>query len=362
MATTTQIKIVIITALIVSAMSGCIGIELVDLQAPITDDIIVTPIQDPEPTAELTTKTVATQKTRHIQVSISQQSDALAVTVNGGNDFQQLKELQIIVNDATVDIYSPEYQVTKTIKCTTSGSWEVVCRGIFDDGEIHTLLTTSFGGLPDPESTTIAPERYVEPSGTSREDAKRICEENGVVWACDDPTPVPTKITTPTSIPTPAPTVMPTPDTISQSKVPRVEHETGSYISSTWQINIRITDHIDDNEIIFGTASTRYGGWRPEESLDQLKLIKIYVDDQLVATITPDVIDNPRGGHQIMNNTCIIKLPDGLTNSGEITMKGTFVDLISHDGWDDLVDGEYRMYSYVHKSHGTYVDYPIYQG
>lgn len=360
MTTTTQTKIVIIAVLIVSAMSGCI--ELVDLQAPITDDITITPVQDRNPTSGSITKTATTQEKRHIQVAISQQSDALIVTVNGGNDLQQLKELQIIVNDATMDIYSPEYQVAKKIECTTTGNWEVVCRGIFDNGEIHTLLTTSFGGLPDSESTTIAPERYVEPSGTSREEAKRICEENGVVWACDDPTP--TEITTPIPTPTATPTPTPTPTVIStpQPKIFTNVYGTGSYISSVWQVNICIAEWLDDDEIIFGTASTRYGGWRPEDSLDQLKLIKIYVDDQLVATITPDVIDNPNGGHQIMNNTCIIKLPDGLTNSDRITVKGTFVGLISSDRWDNLVDGEYTMHDSIRKTYGTYVDYPIYQG
>ena len=28
-------------------------------------------------------------------------------------------------------------------------------------------------------------DRYVKPSGLSREDAKKICEANGVIWGCD---------------------------------------------------------------------------------------------------------------------------------------------------------------------------------
>ena len=84
------------------------------------------------------------------------------------------------------------------------------------------------------------------------------------------------------------------------------------------------------------------------------------MDGQLVATITPDVIDNPNGGWQIMNNTCIIKLPGGLTNSGEITVRGTFVDLISNDC--DLVDGEYWMHTSIRLADDRYYDYPVYQG
>lgn len=40
-------------------------------------------------------------------------------------------------------------------------------------------------------NTLVKPEelcspRYVEPSGLSREDAKRICKKNGVLWECGE--------------------------------------------------------------------------------------------------------------------------------------------------------------------------------
>ena len=31
----------------------------------------------------------------------------------------------------------------------------------------------------------LTKDRYVKPSGLSREDAKKICEKHGVVWECD---------------------------------------------------------------------------------------------------------------------------------------------------------------------------------
>ena len=363
---TTKI-VTLLAVLIVSAiMSGCI-----DLQSTV-DDITAIPIQNteltrevtPEVAPELAHKTVhdapPTQK-RHVAVTVSQRSDSLLVTVQGGDDYQQLREIQVIVNNETLDIYIPEYQVQKTIQCTTIGRWKVVCRGIFEDGGIQTIISTNFGGLSDSYvETTIAPERYVEPStGTSREEAKRICEENGVVWGCDDPTPIPTQIVTPTPTPTPdpIPTVTPT----NRPHKPLEVWATESYIGSAWAANIAITNHIED-EIIFRSASIRYHYRGTEASLDQLKLIKVYVDRQLVATITPDLIDNPRNTGVLMNNTCIIKLPDGLTNSGEITAEGTFVDLISDGVCDDLVDGEYMMHVAIRKTDDEYTDYPIYQG
>lgn len=181
--------------------------------------------------------------------------------------------------------------------------------------------------------------------------------------------PVPTVITTPTPTVIPTPTVTPvvtsTPTPTPYIKTPIEVCATRSYIRQTWKGIIQIAEWHDDDEIIFSMVNTRYGGWGPGDSYDQLELIKIYVDDQLVATIIPNIIDNPRGGHRIMNNTCIIKLPDGLDNSGEIKILGTFVDLVP-DGYD-YVDGEYRLHISVHRQDDSYQhsrldDIPIYQG
>ena len=37
--------------------------------------------------------------------------------------------------------------------------------------------------LKIPEELTR--DRYVKPSGVSREEAKKICEKHGVIWGCD---------------------------------------------------------------------------------------------------------------------------------------------------------------------------------
>ena len=56
--------------------------------------------------------------------------------------------------------------------------------GIQYGGIIMTEEFNTSNTLVKPEE--LCSPRYVEPSGLSREDAKRICKKNGVLWECGE--------------------------------------------------------------------------------------------------------------------------------------------------------------------------------
>ena len=368
---TTHKNIILLAVIIIGAiMSGCIDSGATASQ--IVDDITTISIQKSEIAVEVEKPELAAaqntpepiQKSYHVSITAQQKSDSLIITVQGGEDFHILKELRVLVNNETMDVYSPDYQVPRKVGCTIIGDWKVICEGTFEDGTTQELLNTRFNGIPNPKvGTTIAPERYVEPSGTSREEAKRICEENGVVWGCDNPVITPT--VTPTPMPTPVitPTVIPTSVITPTPVVTPCPHRTASHIRMEFAGNF-YTAIGQPNNLTFYSVSAR-DGWSDGESLYQIEHIKITIDHHIIASFKPTIINQPKNQHVIiMDNHVVIRLPDGVNNSGEIRITGSFINL-----GDNYVDGEYTMYTRLLANwddYGTIHGYPycdgIYQG
>ena len=250
-------------------------------------------------------------------VDITKGTGELIVTINGGKDFYALEEMRVLVNNETIDVYPAECKVPRTIGCNIIGDWKVTIEGTFEDGTVQTLLNTRFNGIPNLKtSTSIAPERYVKPSGLSREDAKRIAEENGVVWGCDDtPTPTPT-----------FPKATPTPDVT--PTLPRYYNIYAIVDRTQW----------NENTIAFLLVNGLSGpSGCHHDTLDNLDHVVIYVDGRSVAAFKPTIV---KGNTRLEISECpmIINLPDGITNHGEITMIGSFSDMAL-----DTPDGDYPI-------------------
>jgi len=314
--TQNRTKIALLAVLIVSIlMSGCIGsittstIEDASIASIQKSRIATDNTEYEEPVlTSLQTTPAPIQRSYHVQICAQQEYDTLIISVNGGRDFHLLKELRVLVNGETIDLYSPECQVPRKIGCTIIGDWKVTCEGTFEDGKVQELINTRFNGIPNPKlDTTIVPERYVEP------------------------TPTPTILSTPTPVITPTPTPIPT------STLDYQVGLTGSHISLTYQGNFKYIKEYPD-EIIFGCISTRYGGWRKGDSYDQIEHVEIFVDDEMIASFKPTIIDNPNGGHRIMNDSVRIKLPTD--QLGDIKIVGSFINL-----GGDYVDGEYTIHT-----------------
>lgn len=307
---TTKI-ITLLAVLIVSAtLSGCIDSETTDIQTSIRTDIDTINHQVPELTSEsvpeLTSKVSLTPEKRHIQITTSQKYDLLLVAVNGGDDYQQLREVQIIVNNETLDTYTPEYQIQRPIKCTIVDEWKVVCKGVFEDGEIQTLLTTGFNGLPDSYTeTTMTSDQY------------------------DNPIP------TPTVVPTPVPT------SVSTQKYKDLPQ------SQSMECIVFTMNKVNDyDSIIIHHAVPR--GCNAKGTLCYLDWIQISVDDQIITMLQPTIIDG-NTDYEIAELPMIVDLPNGLNSSGKITIMGYFsdnrADGISTDRFVEcpLEKGEYNI-------------------
>lgn len=114
----------------------------------------------------------------------------LIVTINGGEDYGTLTEIEVFVNDISLGTYPPEYQTDYKVPCDIIGTWEVRIDGTFTDGTTQILIETSGFSLQEMKDTHNAGalgERYIEVSDDqmSREDAKALCDELGIVWAAD---------------------------------------------------------------------------------------------------------------------------------------------------------------------------------
>lgn len=114
----------------------------------------------------------------------------LIVTINGGEDYETLTEIEVFVNDISLGTYLSEYQTDYEVKCDIIGAWNVRIDGTFTDGTTQPLIETSGFSLQELKDTpdiAAFEERYIEVSDDqmSKEDAKKFCEENGIIWGCD---------------------------------------------------------------------------------------------------------------------------------------------------------------------------------
>ena len=240
--------------------------------------------------------------TNHRQVSLTVMPDVVdpvagkgsfIVQLTGGKDYHLLKEVRVLVNNETIDVY-PADQYPREIGCTIIGDWNIRVEGTYTDGEVQTLISTRLNGMPNPKTNTGSgpfSERYVEPSdGMTYDEAKKLAEEHGVVWDCEDPTPTPT-------MPKVTPTPVPTPEFL-------------SYIEATID-----RTQWNDNTIAFLCINDYRTN---HDTLNYLDYIKIYLDDQCVIEFEPTMV---KGNTRMEIEECpmIIKLPNGMSNTGEIT-------------------------------------------
>ena len=98
-----------------------------------------------------------------------------------------------------------------------------------------------------------------------------------------------------------------------------------------------------------------------------LDYIEIFIDNQLIASFEPTVVKG-NIGFKIEEFPMIIKLPNGIDNSGEITMIGTFTFSRSPHGLGSIIpDGDYHIIV-CHRGRvpdeyqDEYNEFPIYQG
>ena len=306
---TTHKNIILLAVIIIGAiMSGCIDSGATASQ--IVDDITTISIQKSKIAVEVEKPELAAaqntpepiQKSYHVSITAQQKSDSLIITVQGGEDFHILKELRVLVNNETMDVYSPDYQVPRKVGCTIIGDWKVICEGTFEDGTTQELLNTRFCGIPNPKvGTTIAPERYVEPStGTSREEAKRICEENGVVWGCDDPE------STPTPIPTPIPVVTPTPTATKNAEPIREDYiyQIGGYKDDMFTIMITYETYHDVEGEAIRTAEHPGIAFRDiylHRVHPDLKSYNVYINGELRGSYPAPKIEDFYGGCAVLH-------------------------------------------------------------
>ena len=250
------------------------------------------------------------------------------VLIQGGKDYNTLKEIKVLVNNISLGTYPAEYQTEYKIDCDIIGKWNVRVDGAFTDGTTQTLINTSgfeLRELKDVPNAGALGERYIEPSnGMSREDAKKFCEENGIIWGCDDnPTSKPTLTSTKVT-----PTVMPT-----VVATPEPEPELPIYYQK--EIEMIICRAQWDKSVIALTCARI-----PYEGIEN---VKIYVGSDMVAIIEPVDTSNIRYTRSEFNYPMLINLPDGISNTGEITMTISVFDLSL-----GVEDGEYPISVLVH--------------
>jgi len=249
----------------------------------------------------------------------------------------QLESVEVFVNNESVDKYVPILYERRKITTTVVGDWIIRVEGTLKDGTIITH-NSSFNGLRDmsdhPQYTGSGQgpfgERYVEPSSTSREEAKRICEEHGVVWGDDRDIPTPTPTLTSTKV---TPTIMPT-----VAPTPEPEPTLPSYYKLEAIVDI---PQWNDNTIVLllinGESGNQRRG-RGYDTLDHLDYVEIYVDGQRIVSFKPTIV---KGNTRMEIEECpmIINLPDGMINSCEITMMGSFsgMELSTADDGDYII-------------------------
>lgn len=237
--------------------------------------------------------------TNHRQVSLTVMPDVVdpvagkgsfIVQLTGGKDYHLLKEVRVLVNNETIDVY-PADQYPREIGCTIIGDWNIRVEGTYTDGEVQTLISTRFNGMPNLKTNTGSgpfSERYVEPSnGMTYDEAKKLAEKHSVVW---NPTPTPTT-------PTPTPTHPPVAQFL-------------KYI----EIKIYRTQWNESTVAFIGIYNNRHY----YDTLDYLNYVKIYIDDQCVMEFEPTIIS---GDIQIGSEEfpILVNLPNGISNTGEIT-------------------------------------------
>jgi len=176
-------------------------------------------------------------------------------------------------------------------------------------------------------------ERTHPTTTTSREEAKRICEENGVVWGCDDPVVTPTAVPTPTAIPTAIPT--PKPTIVKDG----MRYMDGFYISHGVQINGIIPSWNNNTIIITGINQGQFRD-SPFNNLVQLEFV---ISGETVMKFEP-TFTNSVYGLEITEFPAVITLPDGIYTDSMTSMDmiGTFDDYGTPSS-SIYLDGEYRF-------------------
>lgn len=237
------------------------------------------------------------------------------LTISDCPDFKYLKEVRVFVNNETIEVFIPAINDHRPngcdyrkIECDIIGEWNIRIEGIYEDGTVQKMVSGTWKGLRDindlPDAGALG-ERYIEPSATSRDEAKRIAEENGVVWGDDRDIPTPTP-----TFPKAAPTTVATPEP--KPTLPKY------YMIDT------IIDRTPWNKGTIALVSARPVS-RGSDIFEHVNHIKIYVDDQIIATIEPTM---PKYDYRYkIEYPIIINLPDDVSNTGEITMSISVFDL-----------------------------------
>lgn len=258
------------------------------------------------------------------------------LVISDGLDFDKLEEVKVFINNETIDTYSPTAGERRKLESNSIGDWIIRVEGTFKDGTVLTLRDGKFNGIPDMSDlpdvgSRQGPfgERYIGPSGTSSEEAKRICEEHGVVWGDDRdiaPTPTATAKVTPTFSKA-TPTIAPTPEP--ELTLPSYYNLEAIVDRTQW----------NDNTLVLLLINGESGNWRSRhDTLHHLDYVEIYVDGQRIVSFEPTIV---KGNTRMEIEECpmIINLPDGMVNSCEITMIGSFsgMELSTADDGDYII-------------------------
>lgn len=250
-------------------------------------------------------------------------------TVSGFKNIgiDKLESVEIFVNNESVAKYTPVLGERNKIETTQVGDWIIRIEGTLTDGTTLTIREDSqFNGMrdmsdhPDYTGPSCLGERYIETSDDqmTREEAKALCDELGIVWGDDRDIPTTKPTLTSTKVtPTVMPTATPTPDPTLPDYYVRMM--------------LMIVDRTqwDENTIALVRAEIPYEG---------VKYVNIYVDGDIVATIKPIDTSTNRMTRYEFDAPMIINLPEGISNTGEITMSISVYDLSL--GVDD---GEYPI-------------------
>jgi hypothetical protein len=233
----------------------------------------------------------------------------LIVTIQGGEDYDQLKKIEVLVNNISLNTYPAEYQIERKIECKIIGTWNVKVDGIFTDGTIQTLINTSGFELRKSEDTPnigAFKERYIETSDKqmSREEAKALCDELGIVWGDDRNIPIEKPTLTSTKV---TPKVIPTPTVIITPKQTRTFR--GAVLAYGYQDGQdRIMVRLDaiQHEMIWIESFT------------------VELNGQYIGTVERRDTGNTK---PLYDFDAIIILPDEMTHhDGEIIITGSMID------------------------------------
>lgn len=264
-------------------------------------------------------------------------------TISGFTEpsIDKIDSIEVFINNESVDKFVPIVGERRKVTTTIVGDWDIRLDITLKDGTVITCNSNNTGwGLrdmsdhPDYTGPSGLDERYIETSDKqmSREEAKALCEELGIVWGCDD-TPTTTPTLTSTKV---TPKVIPTFPKTTPTAVATPEPTLNSYY--------RIEATVDrtqwnENTLAFLVIDGLSGNERSRhDTLDHLDYVELYVDGKLIVAFEPTIV---KGNTRMEIKECpmIINLPDGMINSCEITMMGSFsgMELSTSDDGDYII-------------------------